>query len=338
MRLKKQNICLLVSLLFAAGISVAQDVHFSQYYFSPLSLNPANTGNFKGDYRFFGNYRSQWREISKAYNTYSAGGDMNFYPRNVNVSGGLMLLNDKSGGNLTVTKIMPSLALHRKIAGFNLHAGIQPALVINAIDFNSNTFPDQLNWNKGKFDNSLPNNETGVVQRHVYFDLNMGFAASRKFGKWEPELGLAFFHLNKPNDSFLSETNTLPVRQAYNLALSYAATKTVILKFHSLCGYTTKASDLVSGLNVEYILSQKAFFTNSVFAGFMWRDGFKRNTDAAIVTAGLNYSHYTIGFSYDITLSQLKTSVDSKGAYEIAFIYRAKNTRLTKKEIPCERY
>ena len=80
------------------------------------------------------------------------------------------------------------------------------------------------------------------------------------------------------------------------------------------------------------------FFSNSVFAGFMWRDGFKRNSDAGIITAGLNYSHYTIGFSYDITFSQLKTSVDSKGAFEIAFIYRAKSTRLTRKTIPCERY
>jgi hypothetical protein len=70
----------------------------------------------------------------------------------------------------------------------------------------------------------------------------------------------------------------------------------------------------------------------------MWRDGFKRNPDAGIVTAGINYSHYTIGFSYDITFSQLKTAVDSKGAFEIALIYKAKNTRLSKKAIPCERY
>lgn len=318
--------------------SVAQDVHFSQYYFSPLSLNPANTGNFKGDYRFFGNYRSQWRDISKAYNTFSAGGDMNFYPKNLNVSGGLMFLNDKSGGNLSVTKIMPSAAFHKKIAGFKLHAGLQPGLVIKTIDFYSNTFPNQLNWGKGKFDNSLPNNETNVVQRHAYFDLNIGFGASRKFGKFEPEIGLAFFHLNKPKDSFLGTKNRLTVRQTYNAGLNYYLSKTIVLRAHTMYGFTAKASDWVSGLNLEYILSKNAFFTNSVFAGVMWRDGFKRNTDASIITAGLNYSHYTIGFSYDITFSQLKTSVDSKGAYELAFIYRAKSTRLTKKAIPCERY
>lgn len=335
-----KKISLYFSLLFVCvwQLSFAQDVHFSQYYLSPLTLNPANTGNYKGDYRFFGNYRSQWKDISSAYNTFSAGGDFNIYPKNLNFSGGLVCLNDKSGGNLSVTKIMPSVAFHKKLMGFNLHAGLQPGVVIQSVDFYANSFPDQLNWDKGAFDHTLPTGETNVGQRFMYFDMNGGVSASRRFGKFEPEIGFAAFHLNKPKQSFLSSDNRLPVRQAYTAALSYYLTKTVILKAYSMYGYTDRVSDWVSGINAEYVLSRSAFFTNSVFAGFMWRDGFQRNPDAGIITAGFNYSHYTIGFSYDVTFSQLKTSVNSKGAYEIAFIYRGKNTRLTKKMIPCERY
>jgi type IX secretion system PorP/SprF family membrane protein len=317
----------------------AQDIHFSQYYFSPLTLNPANTGNYKGDYRIFGNYRSQWRELDKVYNTYSAGGDMNFYPKNINVSPGLVFLNDRSASYLSVTKILPSFAVHFKMAGFKLHFGIQPGLVIMALDFYKHSFPNQLNWNSGSFDNSLPNEEPNAGQRFAYFDLNAGFATSRKFGKLEPEIGFALLHINRPNESFLSNSgNRLPMREAWNVGLSYSVTPVIILKGHSMYGYTTDANDWVSGLNLEYVLSRNAFFYNSVFAGFMWRDGFKRNFDAGIITAGFNYSHYTVGFSYDITLSELKTSVNGRGALEIAFIYRAKNTRLTKKIIPCERY
>ena len=62
------------------------------------------------------------------------------------------------------------------------------------------------------------------------------------------------------------------------------------------------------------------------------------NSDAGIATVGMNIKHYTIGFSYDVTFSALKTAVNSKGAFELAFIYRAKSTRLVKKIIPCERY
>lgn len=316
----------------------AQDIHFSQYYFSPLSLNPANTGNFKGDWRFFGNYRSQWRDISKAYNTYSAGGDANFYPSNLNFSGGLIFISDRSGGNLQVNKIFPSAAFHHKLADFNLSYGIQPGYVMKSIDFYAHSFPNQLNWNTGKFDNTLNNYESNVVQRSNYFDLNAGVNISRRFGKFEPELGISGFHLTKPKESFLGNNNRLEIRQAYNAAVNYMVNGTFNVKVYTLYGFTTKTSDWVSGLNVEYILSKGVFFTNSVFAGFMWRDGYKRNSDAGIATVGLNYSHYTIGFSYDITFSGLKTAVDYKGAFEIALIYKSRNTRLTKREIPCERY
>jgi type IX secretion system PorP/SprF family membrane protein len=334
-----RSLYLFLFLFVYAKHYLAQDVHFSQYYFSPLSLNPANTGNYKGDYRLFGNYRSQWRDLDKAYNTFSAGGDINLFPKNVNVSPGILFLRDRSASYLSVTKILPSAAIHIKLAGFKLHAGIQPGIVIKSVDFYEHSFPNQLNWGTGQFDKDLPNTEPNAGQRATYFDLNAGVAASRKMGKWEPEIGYAAFHLNRPSESLLADKNNkLPVRSAVNAGLSYQVKPNVILKLHSLYGYTTKANDWVSGLNVEYILSRKSFFTNSVFAGFMWRDGFKRNFDAAIVTAGINYSHYTIGFSYDITQSELKTSVNSKGAYEIAFIYKAKSTRLTKKIIPCERY
>lgn len=333
-----QTYTLIFILILLSKVS-AQDVHFSQYYFSPLSLNPANTGNYKGDYRLFANYRSQWRSLDKGFNTYSVGGDMNLFPKNINISPGLMILSDQSAKYLTVTKILPSFAIHKKIAGFKLHLGIQPGVVIKTIDFYKHSFPNQLNWNTGSFDNTLPNIESNVGQRFTIFDLNAGFAASRRFGKLEPEIGLAYFHLNQPKESFLDNTNNkLPIRQAYNISINYSVTPAVILNFSSLYGTTTKASDAVFGLNVEYVLARGPFFDNTVFVGFMWRDGFKRNSDAGVITAGLKYLNYTLGFSYDITMSELKTSVNSRGAYEIALIYRAKSTRLFKKEIPCERY
>ena len=70
----------------------------------------------------------------------------------------------------------------------------------------------------------------------------------------------------------------------------------------------------------------------------MWRKGVKRISDAAIVNIGFKQNNYTIGFSYDINVSPLKTATSYKGAYEIALIYTAKNTHILKKQIPCDRY
>ena len=45
-------------------LSMGQDLHFSQFYNSPLTTNPANTGFIPdADYRIGVNYRNQWSSI-----------------------------------------------------------------------------------------------------------------------------------------------------------------------------------------------------------------------------------------------------------------------------------
>ena len=51
-------------LIVTANVLKAQDIHFSQYFNSPLSLNPAQTGNFDGNWRIVGNTRDQWRALN----------------------------------------------------------------------------------------------------------------------------------------------------------------------------------------------------------------------------------------------------------------------------------
>ncbi len=343
------KICTLVSMLNRAkryiflillgtGFVRAQDIHFSQYYFSPLSLNPANTGNFLGDYRVAMNYRSQWRDIQKAYKTTSLSGEANIYPANQQTSIGLYFLNDKSGGNLIVNKIFLSGAIHKKISGINLHLGVQPGIVLKSIDFNAHTFPNQLNWDKGQFDNGLPNNETYTSQKTNYFDLNAGAGASARVGKFEGGLYFAMFHLTKPKETFYASNNKLPMRKLFNLDAKYYLNEKITLNLYSMMAATTKASDWVTGFNVEYNLNKTPFFTNAVFLGFMWRDGVKRVSDAGIITGGLKYKNYTAGVSYDINISKLHTATAYRGALEFALIYTSKNTRLVKKQIPCDRY
>src|SRR5689334_3645512 len=71
----------IVALIFGCGLwlgSSAQDLHFSQFFNSPLTTNPANTGFIPdGDYRLGINYRNQWSAIMTVpYKTMSAFGDV----------------------------------------------------------------------------------------------------------------------------------------------------------------------------------------------------------------------------------------------------------------------
>src|ERR1043165_1449272 len=50
--------------ILAIGSLQAQDIHHTQYFASPLTLNPALTGLVRGDLRLSANYRSQWYSVS----------------------------------------------------------------------------------------------------------------------------------------------------------------------------------------------------------------------------------------------------------------------------------
>jgi len=79
-RIKNIRIIIIVWLM-ANGLQLtafSQDLHFSQFFNSPLLTNPANTGFIpEGDYRLGVNYRNQWASISAfPYKTMSAFGDV----------------------------------------------------------------------------------------------------------------------------------------------------------------------------------------------------------------------------------------------------------------------
>src|SRR4249920_3845660 len=63
---------LFLTLIATVTTMQAQDPHFSQFFASPLTLNPAFTGKFDGEWRLAANHRDQWPSIPKAYVTTSA--------------------------------------------------------------------------------------------------------------------------------------------------------------------------------------------------------------------------------------------------------------------------
>src|ERR1700742_3575733 len=88
--------------MMMGGAAIAQDVHFTQYFTSPLTLNPALTGLINEDLRIAANYRSQWGTVS---NTPYVTGTFSFdaallknkLPDGDALGFGLMALYDQSG-------------------------------------------------------------------------------------------------------------------------------------------------------------------------------------------------------------------------------------------------
>src|SRR6478735_195719 len=130
-----------------APISNAQDIHFSQFFNSPLSLNPAMTGLMREDVRASIIYRSQWKQINSQFKTIAFAGDMNFPLKNNNpnrLGVGIFTYNDKLGGGIiTNNSIYVSTAYHKyigKTKRMKLSGGVQIGFVQKTIDYSTLIF------------------------------------------------------------------------------------------------------------------------------------------------------------------------------------------------------
>ena len=109
---------LFIIAVFGSLTGFCQDPHFSQFFVSPLTLNPAYTGKFNGEYRFSGNYKKQWPTINNAFTTSTAAIDFGILKNNIPEHDtwgiGFMALNDQSGN-----KILNNSFFHYKLFHLN---------------------------------------------------------------------------------------------------------------------------------------------------------------------------------------------------------------------------
>jgi len=329
--------------VFTSNIS-AQDIHFTQFYNSPLSLNPATTGLFEGDWRVMGNYRSQWAKIGDPFSTFSAGYDQHFTVMEQDVNGGLYFVNDKSGmgGFLNVQKVFLSGGYHKELFGHDFYGGLQLGFVNKSINTQNATFPNQ--WDRdptsdggGRFNNSLSNNENSLSEGIGYFDANLGISWTHRFGSFVPTAGISLFHLTNPKEVFFETSEErLTMRTGMYAECRYEINKKVSLTPRVFTMATTKATDMLFGLNGEYKIIDSYTTDAAVYGGFLFRDGIKSKFDASAFVVGLKVNNLDVGFSYDMTISDLQTAANNVGGFEISVIYIS--NKIPKKiVIPCDR-
>lgn len=306
-----------------AGKLMAQDLHFSQFFNSPLSTNPANTGFIPdGDYRLGMNYRNQYSSImSVPYKTMSAFGDMQVMRdrfENGWVGLGGMILKDVAGsGNLTSTKIYGSVAYHQTL-GYSslLSLGFNVGYANKQINVSNLKFPDQFD---GKFfDNKLPTSVSLARNNIGYLDMQVGMNyAYFPTEKVYVNAGFSTHHVNRPTESFFNtdngEDNRVPVRHIGFLNGSFLLNEQWIVNPNVYVTTQAKAMEIVGGANAYYNLSGDGEY--QLIGGMYYR-----YKDAVIPVLGLGYKDYVFSFTYDATMSTLKNYNGTRGAFEFALI------------------
>jgi len=323
--MKKQFVSYLLAITVAiiSTSLCAQDLHFSQFFHSPLTTNPANTGFIpEGDYRLGVNYRDQWSSIMTVpYKTMSAFGDIQLFRDRLEngwVGAGGVVLKDVAGsGNLTSTKVYGSVAYHQML-GYSslLSLGFNVGFANKQINTTNLKFPDQFDGNF--FDNKLPTSVALANNNTSYFDMQVGM----NYAYFPTETvyintGASIHHLNRPNESFFENDNSVdtrvPVRYIGFLNASIMLNDQWIVNPNAYFTTQAKASELVLGANAQYNLSGDGEY--QLIAG-----AYYRHKDAIIPMVGLGYKDYSFSFTYDATVSTLKNYNNTRGAFEFSLV------------------
>jgi len=331
---------------FAAAPSAqAQDVHFTQFTGAPLTLNPAFTGGFNGQFRVAAIYRDQWRSVTpNAFRTYGLSFDLPVLQDltiDDYLAAGVQLYNDKAGdGNLSNFSALLSVAYH-KFLGVNvdktLSVGFQGGYTQKSIDMSRLYFGDQ-------FENGQwigPTREPGFDINVNYFTVNAGIgwshSISERFGY---TLGIGANNLNQPQESFAKKRNSevgLGMRYTGQLgAIIYTGEK-FSLRPGVLFQTQQSADEIVAGNEFHLIVGNPEIrsVATALFLG-----GWYRVQDAIMVNAGVEFQGLRIGVSYDYNVSELKTASNGNGGFEISLRYIAPSPLdfARKLQYPCSRF
>jgi len=317
----------------------AQDIHFSIFNACPLYLNPAQTGNFNGDWRVDANYRNQWNALSVPFSTAAVSFDSKFYLLHQDFSAGILFINDESGSvALSINKLYGSLGF-RKVINHNVfHLGIQLGYVFKSLDLNKVTLPNQYNPLTGTFDSQLPGNELNMGERLSNLDFNAGILWKKKIRILEPELGLSFSHLNNPKESFFDDSQRLPVRSTLYARLKANLSDEFYVQPALLFMNHKGSKETIAGVNAGLNVFGKQSTVKELLAGVYLRNGFLSSSDALAILAGATIGRIDLAICYDITISGLKTATHNNGAFEITLQYKSISTVLNSYSIPCERF
>lgn len=318
----------------------AQDPHFSQFFASPLTLNPAFTGKFDGSWRLAANHRDQWPSIPKAYVTSSASLDFPILKKRIpeiDVFGiGISGVSDASAnGQLKLNYGSLSMSYHKALDedGYStIGAGFQATYNSMVLDVSKLTFEDMLTQNgfTGQ-SNDVPALYAGDNKRN-YFDVNAGLLYSGSTDGYNNYyIGASMYHINRPKVSYTDKNWYLTGRITIHGGGYLPISDVVTVNTSVIYQLQNQASETLIGGAVGLNATGDVNNPTTVYVGSWLR--FK---DAIIPYIGLEVGGLRFGASYDINVSSLKAATGNRGGSEISLIYIKRPADA--KGIPCPKF
>jgi type IX secretion system PorP/SprF family membrane protein len=303
----------------------AQDVTFSQFYAAPLHLNPAFAGVTLGP-RISLNYRDQWPSWPNAYRTFAATYEQPL--EDLNSGLGVILMADDAGNGIYKTISASGVYSYQLRIRDNLRIkiGVQAGIIQNRLDWDQLIFVDQLDPLSGAngpdgspiiSDEQRPDR---LNRTNLDFSTGLLIYGGQFYG------GISIKHLNRPDDSFLSVNNNLGIGLPARFSV-HAGTQIYINRGNNRSAPTFISPNILFEQQAGFgQLNAGAYASyGQVFGGLWYRHTFE-NPDAIIGLMGVRYGVLKIGYSYDLTMSDLSASRPG-GTHEISVIINLEDSR-----------
>lgn len=322
--------------LFVGVILNAQDVHFSQMTETPLLLNPAMT-TLGHDMLAIVNYKDQWKSVGARYRTFNVSADFAVMKKKngSHVGLGLDVFSDKAGdANMATTTGTFHLsgvlsANDRNLLSLGLSAGFGQ----RSLQY------DKLYWDNqydgSQYNSTLPSGEPASFSNHNYVDFSAGIGWF--YGKGHSTLssndaktihaGLSVQHLNKPAYSFYDDAEErLPMRVvAHGMGDFGIKNYSLILEPAYIVMVQAGHHEITGGMLVKYKPKEASKYTGRVKASTFGLGGYYRFGDAIAIATRYEFSSWSIGMSYDVNVSNLRTASKARGGFEISLHFISPN-------------
>jgi len=314
----------------------SQDIHFSQYYNTPLQYNPALTGIFGGDHRIMLAYRNQWLTVASPYVTYGAAFDMRMMEkkgRNFSLGTGLGVYRDVAGDTkMGITNAVLSLSgiitLNNKQY---LTIGAQGGIDQRSMDASRQIWGNQYDKDQPEYYN--PAAASGEITNYntsfTGADINAGIAwiyskSVRRIvndDNFSLKLGAVYQHITS-QDLKYGKTDALYGKMSFQ-GEGNISVKNSNAAFRPSLIYQRQGpnQEILLGTLIRYKLGFDSQYTGLLSSTAVSIGLHARVGDALIPSIGYEISNWKIMFSYDANLSGLRTASNTVGAFEVTLTF-----------------
>lgn len=308
------------TLLFGTALH-AQDPHFSQYFTSPMSVNPALTGQSVDDWRGGINMRSQWwGESIKPYYTVTAALEKRL--GNAENAGnywglGAMVISDQSNGGILKNNYFSVTAAYHitldKAGRHSIAAGLSGTYANRILDPTRFKFQSQLG--SMGFQRDIPANDPVSLTKNNYWDVSAGLTYHYTAETYGFNAGGALFHVAKPKEGVYENTTYNMPRKTSLQAGAWFKTG-VGNSIHISAFGELQGGNSIYTLGGVYKIGVGDELLRSVNLG-VW----DRFSDAIYPYFGLEGQRWLGGFTYDFVQSQVKNYA-SVQSMELSFVWK----------------